>query len=439
MTVYTIRYNSDVSKELKPFFAVDDLWNARPHDALRATVAATLVCNATMTSTDAKNIDRATFLQILFSALPRAWQLGSIIGFSRAYLRALSEKGNSRELLQITNYIFKSLSLETKDMDALVVDRALRISRELHYWANIELHAIRSKDQTYYSVPQALDATIDHYFDNDSSFINSSNDVVFTFLTSKYLDNFRIWLDLYRRHDILGRHLLVVAIGDGLSEPINRLLHALGMNCATVMLFKPPTKLSAGGNGTNLNFLWYVKIHMAARLVQRDIRVIYSDLDAYWIKDYFDVRKRVSLETHADIVVSITHDMPRSAVLDWTFTPCAGFFSVEPTSAGKSFMSEWLRMTEVMFDDQIALAQLLQRYNIDWAHSDVCDLTAISQMTTPNGVGVVVAALSSEIARRAGHADPETIGNATIWHPRWVLAPHQHSKLINSLPIADPL
>jgi hypothetical protein len=197
-----------------------------------------------------------------------------------------------------------------------------------------------------------------------------------------------------------------------------------------VLQFDPPTKLGVCGNGNDLNFLWYVKVHVVNALVQRGVRVVYSDLDAYWIKDYFALREWVNAETSPDVIVSVTYDMPRCAVVEQSFTPCAGFFSVEPTRGGKAFMAAWRRLTEVMFDDQIGLAELLFRNGVSWQPVRSHLVGADTTIMTEQGAPAHIVALDDQIARRVGLPDPDSIGDATIWHPRWVMAPDQHKGVI---------
>jgi hypothetical protein len=151
------------------------------------------------------------------------------------------------------------------------------------------------------------------------------------------------------------------------------------------------------------------------------------------MKSYFELRDRLNQETKADMVLSPTYDMPRSAVLYWAFTPCAGFFSIEPSPGGKALAQEWLRMTKIMFDDQIAIAELVYRKGGAWDLSAVEGVDVRQSITTLQGGVAEVIVLSPTAARRVGAPDPSTIGGATIWHPRWVIDPEQHGALMASL------
>jgi len=426
MTIeYTIRYNLSIKADLAPFFDLPHMWNVQPLEAIRFSAASSCQCDVGMKSSDAQTITVRDFLEILVSALPRFADYGNMVGFARVFFTVLEDRGDYSSLVDITNYIFKHLALTPSPFEPLLAERTFRIAHDLHYWANISLHAIRRKDPAYHLLPDALDAMMAGLPASELP-----EDVVFIFLTSQYLENLQYWLDLYKLHDAQASRLLVLAIGDGFAEPVHQWLQARGADRARVLEFKPPTKLGVCGNGTDLNFLWYLKIHVASALLQRGGRVIYSDLDAYWIKNYFLTRDAVNADVSADIIVSLTYDMPRCAVLGHGFTPCAGFFSAEPTDGGKALLAEWRRMTAIMFDDQIGLAEIIHRHGTSWMQHTSALIGATAGVATDAGVPVKLAALSPLVARRVGLPDPKTIEDATIWHPRWVMAPDQHREAI---------
>jgi hypothetical protein len=122
--------------------------------------------------------------------------------------------------------------------------------------------------------------------------------------------------------------------------------------------------------------------------------------------------------------------MPRSVVADQGFTSCAGFFSVDPTPGGKAILASWCRLTEIMFDDQIAFAELLSRHGAAWQPQPSDIIGATTDIMTKSGVAARIVLLDQAAARRVGLPDPSTIGGATIWHPRWVMAPEQHKDAI---------
>jgi len=427
---YVIQYNAEIKAELASVFGVPHMWDVRPLEAVRHSYNNPNGCNAHLSSNDAGSLDVREFLQILFSALPRFAEYGNIVGFARAFLGAVAARGEMSVLVDITNYIFKSLALSPNDLPALLMDRTFRLCHELHYWANRHLYELRARDPNERRIPEGLDAALAELP------ADGAGDVVFVFLTANYLENLTYWLDLYRRHDPRGERLLVLAVGGGFAELLTDWLRARGAVASRVLHFDPGIPIESCGNGTGLNFIWYLKVHVAAALVQRGLRVVYSDLDAYWIKDYFAARERVNRAQGADIIVSLTHDMPRCSVYEQGFTPCAGFFSAEPTAGGKALMAEWREMTEVMFDDQIALAEILFRHGVSWQDTANEEVAAQAAFRAADGTAVRVAALDIGVARRAGLPDPATIGGATIWHPRWVMAPEQHQQAIELIAAA---
>jgi hypothetical protein len=141
--------------------------------------------------------------------------------------------------------------------------------------------------------------------------------------------------------------------------------------------------------------------------------------------------------TSPDVTLSITYDMPRSGVLQYGFVPCAGFFGAEPTPAGKALIADWLRMTEVMFDDQIALTEILLRQNAVWEITEVRHVGATTTLSTENGEKARVTMLDPHTARRSGRSDLAGVGEAVIWHPRWIDDPEVHKLVIARLAEMD--
>jgi hypothetical protein len=428
MIEYSIPFNVQASNAISPFFDVEHLWLADPHGAVSHSASIDAACDARMSSRAVNVLTIQRYLEILFSALPRSVELGSIVGFSREFFRTLRKNENATGLVGITNYIFKVLALGFQSHTPLLTDRVLRLSRELHYWANVELHSLQNRTPDYYRVPKALDEALRHL---DAMRLDGS--VVFTFLTANYLENFGLWLDLYLRHDVMGEQLIVLAIGEHFGDELTNWLLQRGATRSQVIAFVPPVHIEACGNGKNLDFMWYVKIHVTAELLNRGQRVVYSDMDAYWVNNYFIVRDDACAKHRPDVILSLTYDMPLAAVMHWGFTPCAGFFSVEPTDAGKAFLMEWRQMTEVMFDDQIALAEILLRQNASWEQVESKYIGVSTRVIAKRGINVDLAMLGPDTARRVGLPDLGTVGRATIWHPRWKVSPEQHKNAVEQL------
>jgi hypothetical protein len=425
---YVIRYNGPLAGLLESHFADKSLHEVHPREALQSSQSQSGVPDTSMGGADVAALSVQQFLQILFSAVPHSLEFGGIIGWSRLFLGELGRRGDVNALIAVSNYIFKSLCLNVSGLPVLLADRTLRVFQELHYWANIEIHNIRTKDLEYYRVPITLDAAL------ETLELDSAGDTVaFTFFNERYLENFVIWLDLYRRNDPHGKHLMVLAIGQSFATKVSAICRQKGANSVNVVEWDPPFPLSVSGNGSDLSFLWYIKVHVASNLVGRGLRVVYSDLDAYWMKDFFSTWEGIRATTPADLLLSPTHDMPPTAVVRWSFAPCAGFFCVEPTHGAKEFLRDWRRMTEIMYDDQIALSELLFRCSVVWNMIDTSNICLTGNTMSASGQPTSFAVLRPATAKRVGVADPRTIGGATIWHPRWVMNPDQHKEVVQSL------
>lgn len=425
---YVIRYNGPLAGLLEPYFAAKSLHEVHPREALQYSQSQSGVLDKSMNGADLTSLSVQQFLQILFSAVPHSLEFGEIVGWSRLFLGELGRRGDVNALIAVSNYIFKSLSLDVSGLPVLLADRTLRIFQELHYWANIEIHTIQTKDLEYYRVPITLDAALETL-----DIGGAGGTVALTIFNERYLENFVIWLDLYLRSDPHGKHLVVLAIGQSFAAKVLTICREKGAKTVNVVEWDPPFPLSVSGNGANLSFLWYIKVHVTANLVGRGVRVVYSDLDAYWMKDFFSTWEGIRAATPADFLLSPTHDMPPTAVVRWTFAPCAGFFCVEPTSAAKEFLRDWRRMTEIMYDDQIALSELLFRCSVVWNTTDTPYVCLTGKIMSASGQLTSFAVLHPATAKRVGAADPKTIGDATIWHSRWVMNPDQHKEVVQTL------
>ncbi len=423
-----VRYNFDVSERLEPFFAVDKFWSVDPRGALSDSNKNNHRCDKTTGSSVVGSLDTKSFLKILFSVLPREDNIANIVGWSCSYLVKLAEQGDWVGLVDLTNYVFKSLMISPPELPVILSERVIRVMHELHYQANCEIWKIRHSSANYYDFSDLIDNHL-----NELNLRQIPKVITFVFLTEKYYDNFLIWLDLYLRFDPSGGKLLILAIGDGLSTRINAALSERSSTNGTVLNFVSSRKFGACGNGTDLWFLWYLKIHVVAGLVKRGISVIYSDLDAYWLKNYYTMRDNFINSSKVDIIFSPTGDMPRSAVLEWGFTPCAGFFSVEATPGGVSLMHEWQRMTEIMFDDQISAAELFFRNSIIWRQTDIPGGFLESTLSCGGGTEASLLVLSPSVARRLNDPSTESFAEMTIWHPRWVINSQRQKEILANL------
>jgi len=76
------------------------------------------------------------------------------------------------------------------------------------------------------------------------------------------------------------------------------------------------------------------------------------------------------------------------------------------------------------------LAELLTRHGATWQPRRSDYIGATADIMTEQGVQARIVLLDPEVARRVGLPDPASIGDSTIWHPRWVMAPEQHKDAI---------
>ncbi|WP_234732423.1 discoidin domain-containing protein [Acidocella facilis] len=427
-----IIYNSSIREELTTLLNFEYLWDAKPHEAVAFSYNFNAPLNAIFDLRNVTELSKVEYLKLLISAMPNTAQKQKIIDFSKHFFAELKQRREVADLVQLTNYVFKSLSLGFNSNDQTIVSSVLEIMHELHYYANLQIHEIQSQKEEYYEFPTRLDEAL-----KNLSRSEEEENIVFTFLTANYEQNFRLWHKLYKSHNRGNNKLFVLKIGIGFSSEFEDYLSKESLKDTIVFHFLTDTKIGVCGDGISLSFLWYLKIHVSAWLVEKGWRVTYSDLDAYWIKNYFDLFDQLRKTFDADIILSSTGDMPKSVVDKWGFTPCAGFFSVEPTTGGRAFMTEWRQMTEIMFDDQIALAQVLLQNGAEWKTVPTgSDIKAKAQVF-PSSIEANIIVMSDDVARRVGTADPKTIGGTTIWHPRWAVAPEAHDAFVQSFTVSQ--
>jgi hypothetical protein len=350
--------------------------------------------------------------------------------YATPYLQRLAQDGDEKTLSNVSNYLLKPLAIHPiTSGDAELRRRIVGTFHRLHRIANDNLYLVASRAKGYGAIRNRLLAVFAKTEYPKSSVIH------FTFLTAEYIENLYTWLRAFVHARVQG-HLVILLIGEGLTAPVEQAIAVAGLGELTsIIQFQSEQQLSVCGNGLNLNFLWYVKILAISHLVSCGNRVIYSDLDSYWLRDAKTFDASLS-DGSAECIFMQTGDLPMHGVWKWGFVPCAGFFAINSGEFAQRFLNKWLAMTEVMFDDQIGLFELLDDFSGRWEpseHGAIEYRYATEALWMDGRVAVLkrsVAARSAAVAVEQALQELKSMPDCVVWHPRWAAAGAVHEDVL---------
>lgn len=178
-----------------------------------------------------------------------------------------------------------------------------------------------------------------------------------------------------------------------------------------------------------------LKMISALSYLREGRSVLYSDVDAIWLRDpVADI-----LRNEADMAFQPA-SFPEEAKAAWGFTVCMGFFFMRPGEA----MVDLLEASIRRFDgsDQRGLNQtLLESFDLrwdtrpaGWEHGRVGDGWTNSVMGRCRKTGLRLAALPHAYYQRHG-TRPETLGHAFICHPNSPKDPAAKLRILRELGI----
>jgi hypothetical protein len=373
------------------------------------------------------------FIPIYLSALLAPNSEAALIRLGQNAIDRYKAVADTTTLVMLTNAIFKSLTLVPPPFSAPELrTRCVTVNFALHVAANWAIHSLQAAKCDYFNGANEINR-----FLKDISPTLYPQRLCFVFLTDSYFENFCIWIDVFNVTTRGSVHLVVVTIGENAADRIHAKMHSSGFTNYTVHEYMPTQRLSACGNGEHLYYLWYFKIKLVRHFVSSGFDVIYSDLDSFWLKNFCDIWD--SGLNAADMIFMSSADMPLYAVSKWGTTPCAGFFALRASKKVERCLAEWERWVEIMFDDQIGLAQMLLSHGVEWTEpSDSVEWRRAVWLdddaaleSTDGQVNLVL--LNPRVARRVGRPDLQTIEESVIWHPRWNAFTEDHAEIAAKL------
>lgn len=165
-----------------------------------------------------------------------------------------------------------------------------------------------------------------------------------TFANIKFLPVLLNWLLFLERQNIRNVHIF------SLDEELHRQLSERGF-ATTLCRFTH-----------SRSALWQLRTQVFADLIRNGIDFIHSDADAVWLRDPWPF----IATTPVDISLSQGTVWPLDSVKRCGFVACCGFFYAKSNACTQAFFDDLVQHTTTTGDDQIALNQLLESYEIIW-------------------------------------------------------------------------
>jgi Nucleotide-diphospho-sugar transferase len=210
---------------------------------------------------------------------------------------------------------------------------------------------------------------------------------VFTAVDRRYLRIFALWLEKFERSGYLP--CLRVATFDAESA---RFVRARGISHVAIdERIRDPRQL------------FVARLNEIAALVAAGRKVIHSDADAFWLSPDLPALIRED----CDLQISVGHGIPKTALDEWGFTLCCGFFIAQDSPAMKRFLATWIDRSSRLEDDQIALNDLLLEHDLRWERDE-----GLQTVGSCPPLGLTVGAISHDVISR-DDAGP----GVQIYHP----------------------
>jgi hypothetical protein len=230
---------------------------------------------------------------------------------------------------------------------------------------------------------------------------------VFTAVDRRYLKIFSLWLEQFERSGYLP--CLRVATFDAESELFVR--ERSIPHVAMDERIRDPRRL------------FTARLNEIASLIGSGRKVIHSDADAFWLNP--DLPALIREE--CDLQISIGHGIPKSAVDQWGFTLCCGFFILQASPAMEQFLATWIDKSSRLEDDQIALNDLLLDHGLRWEQDDGSQTVGFC-----SSLGLRVGAISHDLISRE-----DTGPSVQIYHP-YLSSTSESNKLLQLKARVEP-
>jgi hypothetical protein len=234
-----------------------------------------------------------------------------------------------------------------------------------------------------------------------------ANYTVFTAVDRRYLKIFSLWLVQFERSGYLP--CLRVATFDAESA---RFVQERGIpHVAIDERIRDPRQL------------FVARLNEIAALIGSGRKVIHSDADAFWLNPDLPALIRED----CDLQISVGHGIPKSALENWGFTLCCGFFILQDSPAVERFLTTWIDKSSRLEDDQVALNDLLLEHGLRWERDD-----GSQTVGSCPPLGLTVGAISHDVISR----DDAGVG-VQIYHP-YLSSTSESNKLLQLKARVEP-
>jgi len=360
----------------------------------------------------------------LFDGIFYSFKLKSVRLFNSALIELIQKfknDGDFSELSFLSRVALKRFSLHRLPfLNSLDQARFIDVAYNLHVWV------CRFFCENFPA--KSISDSVKKCLTSSARKLVSSNTkrVVLMMVTHNYLPNLEIWLKCAQMSNQTTEKILLLCLDDCADES-TKICEKYPLFIDVLPLNVP--NLNKVGNGRDLSFIWFYKIYSTLELARNGVDVAYTDLDSFWVGDVSNMLD--NFDTDGDIWFMPSDNMPLVSYFRFGFTCGCGFYFVRGNEGSVLFLEDWLKMTGMMLDDQIAVYQILVENDVLWLNSEYkysnkCALYNSSH--SAHSTSIVL--LSDKHARRVKSLDDldKVSIKPVLIHPRWILDPKSGSE-----------
>ena len=196
------------------------------------------------------------------------------------------------------------------------------------------------------------------------------NHKVLMFVDHSYLEIFLNWLVFYfdECHSI--ENLDVICLDNQVEK---ELISNFNLKCAKTLVFLSKQHNKFETTPFDISRIWIKRLEIINNYIHK-YDLILSDSDALWISDPI-----LDISRHNAVIVSSRAWWPWTLLQEWGACLCLGFFYIRSERFSHSFFNELIQHIDSnqssssqlssIADDQIAINELLYKWNITWMSS----------------------------------------------------------------------
>jgi len=232
--------------------------------------------------------------------------------------------------------------------------------------------------------------------------------VVLVTVSKDYLDMFRNWL-YFAKPFLQGKQLFVEVEDSSSLEPVNALFQQQGDEMSVQMHAADsdlPGKTSVFSKGEWGKLVGKRPQHIL-RLLQRNVTVLYVDIDTVWLDDPF---KDIDAAGSGDLYLTVDHPGGQRPY-------CTCFIAARPTAASLLVMETWAEKVKGQSTNQGPFNDWLFKLMEDTA----IEVKKLPQKKYPHG-----------------NSSPDYYKNVTVVHANWMVGLDKKVKFLKNLGLWKP-